>query len=312
MENGNNQEVGMEINYEMDTDLALEAGECLTKKGETVDGISLKEEEAEGGKVRITKVEIQNEDGAKRMGKPMGRYITLESLLLRGEEGKEACASVLADYIEQLLPGKWKRILAVGLGNRELTVDSLGPKVVDNLFMTYHHTGDGLCGLAPGVMAQTGMETADIVKGIVGEIRPDAVIVVDALAARSIHRLGTTIQLTDTGIAPGSGVGNHRSSLTRESLGIPVVAIGVPMIVKAATIAYDTLSAVLQILQMEHSSKETGEKIAAFSPEEQYELIQELLTPEAGTLCVTPKDIDELVYCIGETISEGLNMAVYP
>ena len=146
MENGNNQEVGMEINYEMDTDLALEAGECLTKKGETVDGISLKEEEAEGGKVRITKVEIQNEDGAKRMGKPMGRYITLESLLLRGEEGKEACASVLADYIEQLLPGKWKRILAVGLGNRELTVDSLGPKVVDNLFMTYHHTGDGLCG----------------------------------------------------------------------------------------------------------------------------------------------------------------------
>ena len=109
MENGNNQEVGMEINYEMDTDLALEAGECLTKKGETVDGISLKEEEAEGGKVRITKVEIQNEDGAKRMGKPMGRYITLESLLLRGggRKGKPA-RSVLADYIEQLLPGRWE------------------------------------------------------------------------------------------------------------------------------------------------------------------------------------------------------------
>lgn len=301
----------METNYEMETDLALEAGECLTKKGETMDGISLKEEEAEGGKVRITKVEIQKEDGARRMGKPMGKYITLESLLLRGEEGMAACAGVLANYIEQLLPKKRKRILAVGLGNRELTVDSLGPKVVDHLSMAYHPTGEGLCGLAPGVMAQTGMETADIVKGIVGEIRPDALIVIDALAARSIHRLGTTIQLTDTGIVPGSGVGNHRSGLTKETIGIPVVAIGVPMIVRAATIAYDTFSSVLQILQAKKSSKEMGERIATFSPEEQYEWIQELLTPEVGKLCVTPKDIDELVYYIGKTISEGINTAVY-
>ena len=131
----------MELNYEMDTDLALEAGECLTKHGGNADGIFLEEETAEGGKIRITKVEIQTEDAAERMGKPVGRYITLESRLFGEEEGRGACANVLADHIEQLLPQKRNRILAVGLGNRELTVDSLGPKVVDNLFMTYHHTG---------------------------------------------------------------------------------------------------------------------------------------------------------------------------
>lgn len=301
----------MEYRYELDTDLALEAGECLTKDGSQVEGVLFREETAEGGLVHITNVEIQTEDGARRMGKPVGTYITLESPLLKGEEGLDACGNVLKEAIERLLPKKRKRILAVGLGNRELTVDSLGPKVVDHLFMTYHHAKEGLCGLAPGVMAQTGMETADIIKGVVVETRPDAVIVVDALAARSIKRLGTTIQLTDTGITPGSGVGNHRNSLTRESLGIPVLAIGVPMIVRAATIAYDTLSAVIGVLRRDASVRDTVESIASFSPEEQYDLIQELLTPEAGTLCVTPKDIDELVFHLSQTISAGINRTVY-
>ena len=167
---------------------------------------------------------------------------------MREENGMELCADALAGYLRQLLPSQWKTILAVGLGNRELTVDSLGPRVIDNLFMTHHREGEGLCGLAPGVMAQTGMETADIVKGVAGQTKPDVVIAVDALAARSASRLGTTIQLTDTGITPGSGVGNHRNSLTKESLGIPVIAIGVPMVIKAVNIAYDTLHAVLKVL----------------------------------------------------------------
>lgn len=301
----------MNKSYEMDTDLALEAGECLTRDGRSVEGISLTEEKMEDGKIRITNVQIKTEEGARKMGKPVGQYITLESQLLKEEEGMEVCSKVLAGYIEQLLPQKWKTILAVGLGNRELTVDSLGPKVVDNLFMAFHHTGEGLCGLAPGVMAQTGMETADIIKGVVGEIKPDMLIVVDALAARSIHRLGTTIQLTDTGITPGSGVGNHRSSLTKESIGIPVLAIGVPMIVKAVTIAHDTLSSIIRILQMDGMGKGTGDTIASFSEKEQYELVQELLGRDVGKLCVTPKDIDELVFYIGKTISEGINRAVY-
>lgn len=295
--------------YEMDTDLALEVGEFLTRNGRKVDGVSLTEKE--NGNIRITDVQIKNKEGEKRMGKPMGKYITLESPLLKEECGMETCSQVLAEYIRELLPKKQKIILTVGLGNRELTVDSLGPKVVDNLFIAYHPAGEGVCALAPGVMAQTGMETADIIKGVVREIRPDAVIVVDALAARSLHRLGTTIQLTDTGITPGSGVGNHRNSLTKESIGIPVLAIGVPMIVKAATIAHDTLSSIIHILKADGEKNGAGDILSSFSERERYELVEELLGDDTGKLCVTPKDIDELVFYIGKTISEGINRAVY-
>ena len=218
---------------------------------------------------------------------------------------------------------KKPKILVVGLGNRLATPDSLGPRVVDNLSMTRHlgkEYGEdfmrekgllSVSGIVPGVMGQTGMESAEIVKGVVEETRPDLVIVVDALAARSVRRLGTTIQLTDTGIQPGSGVGNHRHEMTRESLGVPVFAIGVPTVVGAAAIVHDTVETMVETLARSQDTKSYGAYIGNLNPDEQYELIRELLEPEFGPMYVTPQDIDETVEMLGFTISEALHQVVY-
>ena len=205
-----------------------------------------------------------------------------------------------------------------------MTPDALGPKAVGHLQVTRHldqQYGEGFCrkrglpvlsGIVPGVMAQTGMETAEILQGIIGETRPDLLIAIDALAARSIRRLGTTIQLTDTGIHPGSGVGNHRHSLTKESLGIPVLAIGVPTVVGAAAIVHDTVNTMIETLSVSMSTKGMGDFVQEMSPDEQYDLIRELLEPEFGSLYVTPPNIDELVGHLSFTISEGIHQAVFP
>ena len=215
-------------------------------------------------------------------------------------------------------------VLVVGLGNRSVTPDSLGPRVLGNLQVTRHLDGQygdtflkdrslpAISGIAPGVMAQTGMETAEILKGIIGQTHPDLIIAIDALAARSVHRLGTTIQLTDTGIHPGSGVGNHRHSLTKESLGVPVLAIGVPTVVGAAAIVHDTVSALVRVLSENENTKGTGSWIEDMDSEEQYQLIRELLEPEFGPLYVTPPDIDQSVKQLSFTISEGIHQAVFP
>ena len=180
--------------------------------------------------------------------------------------------------------------------------------------------GEGFCrkrklpvlsGIVPGVMAQTGMETAEILKGIIHETRPDLVIAIDALAARSIRRLGTTIQLTDTGIHPGSGVGNHRNSLTKESLGVPVLAIGVPTVVGTAAIVYDTVDTMIQTLNRHVSTRGMGNMMESMTAEEQYALICELLEPEFGSLYVTPPDIDERIGRLSFTVSEGIHEALY-
>lgn len=216
------------------------------------------------------------------------------------------------------------RILAVGLGNPSVTPDALGPKVMNHLQVTRHleqQYGEGFCeernlpvlsAIIPGVMAQTGMETAEILKGVIRETSPDLLIVIDALAARSIRRLGTTIQLTDTGIHPGSGVGNHRHSLTLESLGIPVLAIGVPTVVGAAAIVHDTVSAMIGTLASNSSTRHLGEFVENMDPNEQYDLIRELLEPEFGSFYVTPPNIDELTEQLSYTISEGIHMALFP
>ena len=216
------------------------------------------------------------------------------------------------------------RTLVVGLGNPEATPDALGPKVLEHLQATRHlameygtdfcwkHGYPILSGITPGVMAQTGMETAEIVKGIVQETEPDAVIVVDALAARSAGRLGVTVQLSDTGIQPGSGVGNHRSGLTEETLGIPVFAIGIPMVVGAAAIVYDTVGAMTEVLreQIEDGIRKT-EDPEHLQVEEVYELVRELLKPDLGPMYVTPHDIDERVDFLSYTISEAIHGALF-
>lgn len=215
----------------------------------------------------------------------------------------------LAQEILELLPGaeQEQSILVVGLGNREVTADALGPQVVDNLFITRHIVKEygkaayncdrmnQVSALEPGVMAKTGMETAEIVKGVVGETAPDVLIVIDALAARSTKRLNRTIQITNTGIQPGSGVGNHRNALTMESLGVPVIAIGIPTVVDAATIVGDALDRLLE--DEDPASARYREK-------------QKLNFAELNNMYMTGKDIDAVIKRVSYTVSEGINIAV--
>ena len=249
---------------EIRTDLALEEREGLKEQAKEVSGVSFRKWKGKTEDVQITEVKVLNEAGAEILGKPVGSYLTLEAdrLLLPDEDFHSEVSDELANVLKELAEhalgkkeGEKKKapflhgqpvILVAGLGNQSVTPDSLGPRTVNNLSVSQNETG--LKAIAPGVMAQTGMETARILSGIIREIKPDLVIAIDALAARSIRRLGTTIQLTDTGIHPGSGVGNHRHSLTKETLGIPVLAVGVPTVVGAAAIVHDTISALTGVL----------------------------------------------------------------
>ncbi len=326
-EQGGKMEGENRENFEVRTDLALEEKESFEGKGGEISGVSLKEWIHRKSQVKLTEVKILNEQGAAAMGKPVGTYLTLEAdrLSKADDDYHSQISDELAVQIRRLTGGRRPAsVLVAGLGNSSVTPDSLGPRVVGNLQVTRHlkeQYGNGfleerrlpeISGIAPGVMAQTGMETAEILKGLIGEIHPDLVIAVDALAARSVRRLGTTIQLTDTGIHPGSGVGNHRHSLTGESLGIPVLAIGVPTVVGAAAIVHDTVSALVRVLAENESTRGTGSWIEEMDSEEQYQLIRELLEPEFGPLYVTPPDIDQSVKQLSFTISEGIHRALFP
>lgn len=298
----------MEMSRWMHTDLAVEARESFAGEGGEIPGVSLEEMVIEEAELKVTTVEIINEKGAQVMGKPVGTYITLESDFYNYEE---SCLEQLASYIRRLLPETDRPYLTVGLGNRDMTADSLGPIAVEHLQINAHLSEvGGMSGIAPGVMAQTGMETAQIIKGIVEETNPGAVIVVDALAARSTSRLGRTIQLSDTGIHPGSGVGNHRMGMNEETLGIPVIAIGVPTVVGTFTIACDTLDALAGFLEQEPGTKALAETIRAMPGQERHQVVQELMGKGFGGLFVTPKDIDETVVRLGGFVAEGINRAV--
>ena len=301
--------------FQVRTDLALEAREKFDEDNVEIKGVRLEEEQATPD-IHISSVIIETENGAKAMGKPKGNYVTLEAPnMIEEDEGYHREISIqLSRVLKRLLPKKKEfTTLVAGLGNRAVTPDSLGPRVVDNLWITRHldRKGRMISGIVPGVMAQTGMESAEIIKGIVRETRPDVVVAIDALAARSVHRLGSTIQLSDTGIQPGSGVGNHRNKLNRESLGVPVIAVGVPTVVSAAAIVYDTLDALTTVLDQSDVTSSISGTIRSMDMEEQYQLIQELLHPRLGPMFVTPKDIDAVVKRLSFTISEGMNMAFH-
>jgi len=235
------------------TDLIIETdgmetggiGQGKPLSGEQMPGVLVREEWKKENALKVTVVQIQTEEGAKAMERPMGTYITMElpELLKEEEEIKELGEKELSYQLKELLKGKnAEHMLVVGLGNREVTADAIGPLTVDGLLITRHyfqeeHVGKAVgkkyrkvSALVPGVMAQTGMETMELIKGVVEETKPDIVLAVDALAARSPKRLNTTIQLTDTGISPGAGVGNNRKELNEKSLGCPVIAIGVPTV----------------------------------------------------------------------------------
>ena len=242
--------------YKIRTDLAMEQKERFESDHVEVSGVVLEEEYDEEKEIKITTVRIETENGAKSMGKPVGTYLTLEAPnMAAADEGyHREISETLADFLEKYMKDteenqeKGYSVLVVGLGNREVTPDALGPYVVDQLNVTRHivqeygryAVGKGgsriVSAIVPGVMAQTGMESAEIIRGIVNETTPDLIMVIDALAARSTKRLNRTIQISDAGIYPGAGVGNHRSEITKDTMGIPVIAIGVPTVVDAATI----------------------------------------------------------------------------
>jgi spore protease len=290
------------------TDLALEVRESFPNNDVEIRGVILEESFNKNKSIKTTTVIIKDEKGQKAMGKPIGTYITIEASKLDQDDKDyhKPVAKEIVKHLKELLGEiENKSVLIAGLGNKEVTPDALGPKVVDNLFVTRHlirEYGDefkvknkieNMSAISPGVMAQTGMETKEILKGIIKEIKPSFVIVIDALASRSVKRLNTTIQITDTGISPGSGVGNNRKALNKDSLGVPVIALGVPTVVDAATIVED---------QMEEVLENQG-----FKEEEISQFLKEISNNSMRNMFVTPKNIDEAIKRISYTISEALN-----
>ena len=313
--------------YSVRTDLALEEKERFESDNVEIPGVVLEEEYDKEREIRITRVKVETENGAKTMGKPVGVYLTMEApnMAVPDEDYHREVSVKLSEYIEELIQGRSLdtddlSVLVVGLGNRQVTPDALGPYVADNLCVTRHIVKEYgkyamgieharlVSAIVPGVMGQTGMETLEIVNGVVDETKPDLVIAIDALAARNTRRLNRTIQIADTGIHPGSGVGNHRNGLTKESVGVPVIGIGVPTVVDAATIANDTMENLIDALESSEILKGVGDVLRTYNSAEKYELVKELISPHLNGMFVTPKDEDELVKQISYTISEALNM----
>lgn len=323
-------------NYSVRTDLALEEKERFESDNVEIPGVILKEEYDEEREMRLTRVEIETENGAKAMGKPTGTYLTLETpnLAIPDDETHMEIASELCRYIRELIDKNIEKdrekkegreegdlsVLVVGLGNREVTPDALGPYVADHLAVNRHivkeygkyamgmERANMISAIVPGVMGQTGMESSEIVRGIVAETHPDIVIAVDALAARNSRRLNRTVQIADTGIHPGSGVGNHRIGMTKDSLGVPVIGIGVPTVVDAATIVNDTMENFIRALESSDALKGVGKELRSYNAGEKYEFVKELIAPHLNGMFVTPKDVDELIHHISHTISEAINM----
>ena len=313
--------------YSVRTDLALEEKERFESDHVEIQGVILEEQYDEEREIRVTKVQIETEKGAKAMGKPVGTYLTLEApnLAVPDEAYHREVSEEVAKYIQYLLEENGLvredlSVLVVGLGNRQVTPDALGPNVVEHLSVTRHivkEYGKYAMGLehayiisaiVPGVMGQTGMETVEVVRGVVEETKPDLIIAVDALAARNSRRLNRTIQIADTGIHPGTGVGNNRNGLNKESLGVPVIGIGVPTVVDAATIVNDTMENFITALENSKTMTKAGEVLRSYNAGEKYELVKELIAPHLNGMFVTPKDIDEMIHQISYTISEALNL----
>ncbi len=263
------------------------------------------------GHVQKTEVIVETDQAADWMGKPKGSYITYacDGLYYADAQERMALSRLIAGTLKKLVPRDGD-VLIVGLGNRRITADALGSRVLDDLLITRHLNRDktralwpgmrSVCALAPGVLGITGMETAEVIRGIVKNVQPSAVIAIDALAAREAGRICTTVQITDTGIQPGSGVGNHRQGLNRETLGVPVIAIGVPMVVYAGVIARDALQLMLREMGLK---QEEYEETAAY-------LLEKSMQHTLGEMVVTPREVDEMVGRVARIIADGINEAL--
>ncbi len=291
------------------TDLALEAR--ASQQAGYLPGVEV--EESREGEITHTVVRITTPEGASALGRPCGTYVTLGCRQFVQPEPAlfERLGALLAQTIQPMIPSQGD-VLVVGLGNRRVTPDALGPRVVDAVLVT-RHLGEVVPGslrgrlrsvsaVAPGVLGITGMETAEMVRSIVSHVQPVAVLAVDALAARESERICCTIQVTDTGISPGSGVGNHRRGMTLETLGVPVIAVGVPMVVYASTIARDALSLLIHDLQLEDGGHEQALDA----------LIARVVSEQLGDLVVTPREVDAMVEHMAAILASGINEALQP
>ena len=297
----------------MYTDLAVEIQEeCSGRQGE-IPGVVLEQYKEDGKGIRVTKIQIQTADGAKRMGRPIGNYMTLEAADKEHSDEhsdknlsgtKLPDTNLLASYINELLPSSAHSFLIVGLGNANMTADALGPLTIEKMAQSGMASYTSM--IVPGVFAQTGMESCEIIQGIVQQTSPDCIITIDALAARSAFRLGTTVQLTDTGIRPGSGVGNARKGITKENMKIPVIAIGIPTVVSAAAIVSDAMDSLKQI---GYNETILG-SIAMLDKEEYYQLISEVFATELGSLFVMPKNLDEELDTMSSLLAASLSQVI--
>ena len=306
------------------TDLALEATEICEEQSTALDGVVVDTKELED--CTVTTVEIINETGSKIMNKEIGKYITLESDLMKfdDDDSREKVINYLKDELIDIFgTDQSKRTLVIGLGNWNITSDALGPRAVSktlvtrHIFKNYNKDYDDdfseVAALSPGVMGITGIETVEIVKSIVDKIKPDRVVAIDALASRKMDRVNATIQISTGGIAPGGGVGNKRKALDKSYLGVDVIAIGVPTVVDAATLTIDVLDLAIDNL-MEVSKESSGfyTMLKKLKEEEKYQLIKDSLDPYDKNLIVSPKDIDETIENLAIIISEGLNRSLHP
>lgn len=306
------------------TDLALERREVYRKANrleQEIEGIETEEEQV-NEKIRVSRVKILDAKGEDAIGKPVGSYITvdLKGLKTATEEEIEKASNVVTNELKALIAkhiSPQDSILVVGLGNEQVTPDALGPKVATQIDVTRHilnympevlESGTReVSAVSPGVLGTTGIETQEILKGIVDHVKPKLVIVIDALASKSIERISSTVQIADTGIVPGAGVGNTRKELSKQSLGVPVVAVGIPTVVDLATITDDCLDLFITKLQEEAKS---NDYLNSLKEQDNYEEIKEALVPNGYNMIVTPKEIDDLIENMSSVVARGINFAM--
>ena len=305
------------------TDMAIERNDIYKKQNNIenqIDGIETEEEEKD--QIKISRVKILNEQGEKALAKPKGDDVSLDVKNIKtvDEEGIEKIAEVLGDELREIIKkhiSDTEDILVVGLGNLYVTPDALGPKVVPEIQVTRHilqympsampENTRPVSAISPGVLGITGIETMEILKGIVDNIKPKMLIVIDALASRSIERISSSIQIADTGIVPGAGVGNTRKEISIKTLGIPVIALGIPTVVDLASITNDCIDLFIESLQQKAMSNDYLNKLRE---KDNYEEIKEALIPKDYNMIVTPKEIDKLIENMSKIVSKGINMSL--
>ena len=314
------------INFK--TDMADERVDTYKRVNNLTEIDGVKVESKNDEVVTTTTVDVLNENGATALSKEIGKYITMEikDIKYLEEKDKNKIINTLSNEIKNLIgEDKTKSILVVGLGNMYVTPDSLGPKVVQSVDITRHLINfakdlvepdtRSVSALSPGVLGTTGIETSEIITSVCNEVKPDIVIAIDSLASSSINRLGTTIQLSNTGITPGAGVRNKREGINQNTLNVPVIAIGVPTVVDMATITSEAIDKMVEVTKqkIENGDNSVNKKqiekvINIFNDDNKYNMIANVL--DTDNFIVTPKEIDDVIQIVSDLISSGINISI--